>query len=31
MKLTKYNVIFSKGPTCAEHFVCMGSKNPKYF
>ena len=27
----KYNVIFSKGPTCAEHFVCMGSKNPKYF
>lgn len=27
----KYNVIFSKGPTCAEHLVCMGSKNPKYF
>ena len=27
----KYNVIFSKGPTCAEHYVCMGSANPKYF
>ncbi len=27
----KFNVIFSKGPTCAEHLVCMGSKNPKYF
>lgn len=27
----KYNVIFSKGPTCAEHYVCMGSVNPKHF
>ena len=27
----KYNLIFSKGPTCAEHLVCMGSRNPKHF
>lgn len=27
----KYNVIFSKGPTCAEHYVCMGSVNPTCF
>ena len=27
----KFNVTFSKGPTCAEHLVCMGSQNPKYF
>ena len=27
----KYNLIFSKGPTCATHYVCMGSVNPKMF
>ncbi len=27
----KYNLIFSKGPTCAEHLVCMGSVNPTCF
>ena len=27
----KYNLIFSKGPTCATHYVCMGSVNPKAF
>ena len=27
----KYNLIFSKGPTCVEHLVCMGSRNPKHF
>ena len=27
----KYNLIFSKGPTCATHYVCMGSVNPKTF
>ena len=27
----KYNLIFSKGPTCAEHLVCLGSVNPKAF
>ncbi|MBO5756506.1 MAG: ADP-ribosylglycohydrolase family protein [Clostridia bacterium] len=27
----KYNLIFSKGPTCASHYVCMGSVNPKHF
>ena len=27
----KYNLIFSKGPTCASHYVCMGSVNPKMF
>ena len=27
----KYNLIFSKGPTCAEHYVCMGSVNPECF
>jgi hypothetical protein len=27
----KYNLIFSKGPTCATHYVCMGSVNPKCF
>ena len=27
----KYNLIFSKGPTCATHYVCMGSVNPYKF
>ncbi len=27
----KYNLIFSEGPTCASHFVCMGSVNPRMF
>lgn len=27
----KYNLIFSKGPTCATHYVCMGSVNPYRF
>ena len=27
----KYNLIFSKGPTCASHYVCMGSVNPYKF
>lgn len=27
----KYNLIFSKGPTCATHYVCMGSVNPHRF
>ena len=27
----KYNLIFSEGPTCATHYVCMGSVNPKMF
>lgn len=27
----KYNLIFSKGPTCATHYVCMGSVNPICF
>ena len=27
----KYNLIFSQGPTCATHYVCMGSVNPKAF
>ena len=27
----KYNLIFSKGPTCATHYVCMGSVNPEMF
>lgn len=27
----KYNLIFSKGPTCASHYVCMGSVNPHRF
>ncbi|MBQ5362082.1 MAG: ADP-ribosylglycohydrolase family protein, partial [Clostridia bacterium] len=27
----KYNLIFSKGPTCATHYVCMGSVNPYSF
>ena len=27
----KYNLIFSKGPTCATHYVCMGSVNPRMF
>lgn len=27
----KYNLIFSYGETCAEHYVCFGSENPKLF
>ncbi len=27
----KYSLIFSEGPTCATHYVCMGSVNPEYF
>ena len=27
----KYNLIFSTGATCATHYVCMGSVNPKKF
>ena len=27
----KYDLIFSEGPTCATHYVCMGSVNPKKF
>ncbi len=27
----KYNLIFSEGPTCATHYVCMGSVNPDKF
>ncbi len=27
----KYNLIFSEGPTCATHHVCMGSVNPDKF
>jgi len=27
----KYNLIFSEGATCATHYVCMGSVNPKKF
>lgn len=27
----KFNLIFSEGPTCARHYVCMGSVNPTCF
>lgn len=27
----KYNLIFSKGETCAEHYTCFGSINPRFF
>lgn len=27
----KYNMIFSRGETCAEHYVCFGSENPALF
>ncbi len=27
----KYNLIFSKEPTCSEHYVCFGSVLPEHF
>jgi len=27
----KFSLIFSKEPSCAEHFTCFGSKNPEFF